>query len=73
MRNSIRLSGVYPSVASTEVVMQSNLMDPDQRVAELAAFLDPEAFQHGGELAFRKRRRAARREAANRIARAQDT
>jgi hypothetical protein len=51
--------------------MQNNVGDADQRIAKLAAFLDPEAFQHGGELAFRKRRRAARREAANRIAQAQ--
>jgi hypothetical protein len=42
----------------------------DERVAQLAAFLDPVAFGHADDLALRKRRRAALREAANRIARA---
>lgn len=41
----------------------------DERIAELAAFLDPVAFEHGDDLALRKRRRAAWREAANRVAR----
>jgi hypothetical protein len=40
----------------------------EERVAELAAFLDPIAFEHADDLALRKRRRAALREAANRIA-----
>jgi hypothetical protein len=40
----------------------------DERIAELAAFLDPIAFANSGDLSLRKRRRAALREAANRIA-----
>ena len=40
---------------------------PDERIAELAAFLDPIAFSTD-DLSLRKRRRAALREAANRIA-----
>ena len=40
----------------------------DERIAELAAFLDPIAFANADDLSLRKRRRAALREAANRIA-----
>ena len=40
----------------------------DERIAELAAFLDPIAFANSGDLSLRKRRRAALREAANRVA-----
>jgi len=39
----------------------------DERIAELAAFLDPIAFANSGDLSLRKRRRAALRP-ANRIA-----
>ena len=39
----------------------------DERIAELAAFLDPIAFANADDLSLRKRRRAALREAANRI------
>jgi hypothetical protein len=41
----------------------------EDRIAELAAFLDPVAFQLADDLALRKRRQAALREAANRVAR----
>ena len=41
---------------------------PDERISELAAFLDPIAFANADDLSLRKRRRAALREAANRIA-----
>ena len=41
---------------------------PDERIAELAAFLDPIAFANADDLSLRKRRSAALREAANRIA-----
>ena len=40
----------------------------DERIAELAAFLDPIAFANADDVSLRKRRRAALREAANRIA-----
>ncbi|PVE20364.1 hypothetical protein DC522_32780 [Microvirga sp. KLBC 81] len=41
--------------------------DLDRRIAELAAFLDPVAFEHGQDRSLAKRRDAAWREAANRI------
>ena len=41
--------------------------DLDRRIAELAAFLDPVAFQHDEHRSLEKRRKAAWREAANRI------
>jgi hypothetical protein len=40
----------------------------DARIAELAAFLDPVAFANAADLSLRKRRRAALREAGNRVA-----
>jgi hypothetical protein len=47
-------------------------MTPDpsahQRVAELAAFLDPVAFERAHDRTLAKRRDAAWREACNRIA-----
>jgi hypothetical protein len=39
----------------------------DQRIEDLAAFLDPVAFERRQDLALAKRRKAAWREAANRI------
>jgi hypothetical protein len=39
----------------------------DQRIEDLAAFLDPVAFERGQDLALAKRRQAAWREASNRI------
>lgn len=47
----------------------STFASTDKRIAELAAFLDPVAFENAGDLALRKRRRAALREAANRVTR----
>jgi hypothetical protein len=41
--------------------------DLNQRIAELAVFLDPIAFQHDENCSLEKRRKAAWREAANRI------
>jgi hypothetical protein len=46
---------------------QSN--DLDRRITELAAFLDPVAFEHDQDHSLAKRRNAAWREAANRIRR----
>jgi hypothetical protein len=39
----------------------------DRRIEDLAVFLDPVAFEHGQDLALAKRRKAAWREATNRI------
>ncbi len=43
--------------------------DLNPRIAELAAFLDPIAFEHDENRSLEKRRKAAWREAANRIRR----
>ena len=48
--------------------MVKTFASPDERIAELAAFLDPVAFATAADLSLRKRRRAALREAANRVA-----
>ncbi len=42
----------------------------NRRIADLAAFLDPAAFEDDQDRAFAKRRQAAWREASNRIRRA---
>lgn len=39
----------------------------NRRIEDLAVFLDPVAFEHGQDLALAKRRKAAWREATNRI------
>jgi hypothetical protein len=39
----------------------------DRRIEDLAVFLDPVAFEHGQDLSLAKRRKAAWREATNRI------
>ena len=41
--------------------------DLDRRIADLAVFLDPVAFENGQDRSLEKRRSAARREAANRL------
>ena len=41
----------------------------DRRIADLATFLDPEAFQQEQDISLAKRRNAALREAANRLGR----
>jgi hypothetical protein len=41
--------------------------DLDRRIAELAVFLDPVAFENDQDLSLAKRRSAAWREAANRL------
>ena len=46
-------------------MMRSNVLT--QRIEELAAFLDPAAFERREDCSLAKRRRAAWREAANRI------
>jgi hypothetical protein len=43
--------------------------DLNQRIAEFATFLDPIAFRHEENCSPEKRRKAAWREAANRIRR----
>ena len=43
------------------------LEDLNHRIEDLAAFLDPVAFERRQDLAMAKRRKAAWREAANRI------
>lgn len=48
-------------------VIRNDPSERERRIADLAACLDPEAFARAGERVFQKRRRAARREAANRI------
>jgi hypothetical protein len=67
------LSHFVPSVLPEAVGFSSRgcvLKDTDhltQRIADLAAFLDPLAFERGQDQSLAKRRWAAWREASNRI------
>jgi hypothetical protein len=50
--------------------MARGLQDYERLISDLAAFLDPLAFERGQDRSLEKRRQAALRKAANRLSQA---